>query len=141
MATTGYWFDYGPYNFYEKDMSWVTDTIKVALLTSTATPNRGTWQKYSDITNEVTGTGYTSGGATLANCAVTVDTTNHYVYLSAANVSWASSTITARYAVIYDSSATNSPLIGYVDFGQDYSSNNGTLQITWDANGIFKTTM
>ncbi len=52
--------------------------------------------------------------------------------------SWASSTITARYAIIVDttpgSSATN-PVIGYCDFGSDVSTNNGTFLITIDADG------
>ena len=50
-----------------------------------------------------------------------------------------SSTITARYAVIYDSTGTSSTsaLIGYVDFGADVSTTNGTFQITWDSAGIF----
>jgi hypothetical protein len=52
--------------------------------------------------------------------------------------SWAAATFTARYAVIVDttpgSSATN-PLVGYCDFGEDVSPNNGTLAITIDADG------
>ncbi len=51
--------------------------------------------------------------------------------------------MTARYAVIYDttpgSSATD-PLIAYVDFGSDQSSSAGTFSIVWDAAGIFTTT-
>ena len=51
-----------------------TDTIKVVLVTSSYTPNIDTHTQYSHITNQVTGTGYTAGGATLANKSVAVDT-------------------------------------------------------------------
>ena len=44
-----------------------TDTIKVLLVTSAYTPDQDTHTKHSDVTNEVSGTGYTAGGATLAN--------------------------------------------------------------------------
>ena len=50
-----------------------------------------------------------------------------------------SSTITARYAVVYDSSPGSDatrPLVGYVDFGADVVSNNGAFTITWDSTGI-----
>ncbi|WP_203231419.1 hypothetical protein [Nocardioides caldifontis] len=53
-------------------------------------------------------------------------------------MSWSSSTITARYAVIYVSTGTSStsPLLCYVDFGQDVSTTDGTFQITWAPGGI-----
>jgi len=63
--------------------------------------------------------------------------------LDAADTTWASSTITARYAVVYASTGTasTSPLIGYVDFGSDQSSTNGNFTITWDATGIVRVTV
>lgn len=142
MAVIGHMFDYGIVNLYTKQISLTSDTIKLALLDSTKDPGsyRGTWQKFSDLTSEVVGTGYTTGGATLTNVSVTPDTTNHWVIINADDVSWPTSTITARYGILYDSTATNSPLIAYIDFGQDYVSNAGDLKITWDAAGIVKTT-
>jgi hypothetical protein len=52
--------------------------------------------------------------------------------------SWTSSTITARYAVMVDTTpgtAATNPLLGYCDFGSDVSTNNGTFAITIDADG------
>lgn len=65
-----------------------------------------------------------------------------FVSLGAANVTWTSSTITARYALIYDNTpATNKPLLGYVDFGADQSSSNGNFTITWASAGILQLIM
>jgi hypothetical protein len=115
-----------------------TDTLKVALVTSTYAPNIDTHTKFSDITNEVTGTGYTAGGATLASPTVTMDTTLDKGVFDAADVSWSNSTITARGAVIYKSTGTptTSPLIAYIDFVSDKVSTAGTFTITWGAGGI-----
>jgi len=43
-----------------------TDTFKMMLVTATYSPNKDTHTKRSDVTNEVSGTGYTSGGQTVA---------------------------------------------------------------------------
>lgn len=107
-----------------------TDTFKTLLVTSSYTPNKDTHDKRDDVTNEVTGTGYTAGGATSA-CTVTKDTANDKVTLSFAAVSWGSSTITAAGAVIYKSTGTASadPLVAYIDFGGNVSSAGGTFSV------------
>ena len=123
-----------------KEIDWDPDTIKVALLTSSYTPNQDTHDYFDDVVaNEVSGTGYTAGGNTLASKTITYDGSTNKVVLDAADTTWSSSTITARYAVVYDASpATNAtrPIIGYVDFGSDQSSSSGNFTITWDATGI-----
>jgi hypothetical protein len=117
-----------------------TDTIKVALVTSSYAPNQDTHDYFDDVTNEVSGTGYTAGGATLASPTVTLDTVNDRVDFDAADTSWTTSTITARGAVIYKSSGTpsTSPLIGYLDFTTDQISSAGTFLIQWAAAGILR---
>lgn len=127
-----------------KEIDWDTDTIKVALATSSYTPNQDTHDYFDDITNEVTGTGYTAGGETLASKSISYDSSTNIITLDAADVTWASSTITARYAIVYDASpatAATKPLIGYVDFGSDQSSSSGNFTITWDATGIVRITV
>jgi len=108
-----------------------TDTFKVLLVTSSYTPNKDTHDRRDDVTNEVTGTGYTAGGVTSA-CTVTKDTANDKVTLQFASVSWASSTITARGAVIYKSrggASSADELVAYNDFGADVSTTAGTFTI------------
>jgi hypothetical protein len=128
-----------------KEIDWDTDTIKVALLTNSYTPDQDAHNYLDDvIANEVTGTGYTAGGNTLANKTNSYNSSTNVIVLDADDTTWSSSTITARYAVIYDASpATNAtrPLIGYVDFGSDQSSSNGNFTITWDATGIVRITV
>jgi hypothetical protein len=107
-----------------------TDTFKALLVTSSYTPNKDTHDFLNDVTNEVTGTGYTAGGVTTA-CTVTKDTANDRVTLQFAAVSWAASTITARALVIYKSTGTASTdnLVAYNDFGSDVSSTAGTFSV------------
>jgi hypothetical protein len=128
-----------------KEVDFDSDTIKVALVSSAYTPNQDSHDYWDDVAaNEVTGTGYTAGGATLSGKTVTYDGASNVVVLDANDVVWASSTVTARYAVIYDDSgATNAQkvLIGYVDFGSDQSSTNGNFTVTWDATGIIRLTV
>jgi hypothetical protein len=123
-----------------KEIDMNSDTIKVALCTSSYTPNQDTHNYFDDITNELTtGSGYTAGGATIGTVTCTYDAGTNTVKIDGADVTWSASTLTARYAIIYDStpgtSATN-PLIGYVDFTTDQSSSSGDFTITWDSAGI-----
>ena len=115
-----------------------TNTIKVALVTSSYTPNIDTHANFSDITNEVSGTGYTAGGATLTSVTVTVDTSNDRAAFDAADVTWSASTITARGAVVYKSTGTasTSSLLCYFDFGSDQISSSGNFTISWNAVGL-----
>jgi len=127
---------------FNKEIDLDSDTIKVALCTSSYTPSQGTHDYFSDVTNEVSGTGYTSGGATLSSKTASVSGTTFT--FDAGDVEWTGSTITARYAVIYDATpgtAATNPLIAYIDFGADVSTSDGTLTITWDAEGIFSATV
>ena len=122
-----------------KEIDLDSDTIKCMLCTSTYTPDQDTHRYKSSVTNEVSGTGYTAGGNTLTSLAVTYTAGTNTLMFDAADTSWAASSITARYAVIYDSTpATDAtrPLIAYIDFGADVTSSNAAFTIQFDAAGI-----
>ena len=147
MAVTGKVFANAPLGQYggagdgtsqsARRVDWLNDTIKVMLCTSSYTPAQTTHAYRSSITNEVSGTGYTSGGATLGSKTATKSSL--VVSLDAADTSWTTATITARYAVIYKDTGSSStdPVLGYIDFGSDQTSTAGTFTITWDSTGIF----
>lgn len=113
-----------------------TDTIKVALVTSSYSPNQASHEFFNQVTNEVSGTGYSAGGAALASKAVTSGSSKGT--FDANDVTWANSTITARGAVIYKDTgaSTTSPIVAYIDFGSDKVSSGGDFKITWNASGI-----
>ncbi|WP_280201403.1 hypothetical protein [Nocardia cyriacigeorgica] len=139
MPVTAKWYGLGLKAMANKEVDWDSDTIKVMLCTSAYAPNQDTHAYKSDVTNEVTGTGYTAGGGTLANRTSSYTAGTNTLVLDADDLSWPNSTITARYAVVYDSTPASDatrPILGYVDFGQDVSTTAGTFSIVWDAAGI-----
>jgi len=112
-----------------------SDTLKIMLVTSAYTPDFGTHDFKADVTNEVVGTGYTAGGETLTSLSLTQSA--GVITFDAADVTWSSSTITARGAVIYDDTIASDPLICYIDFGSDQSSSSGDFVLSFNASGIF----
>lgn len=104
------------------------DTYKIALYTSAATLDKTT-TAYSS-TNEVSGTGYTAGGAVLSGRANA--SASDVAYLDFADPTWASATITARGAMIYNSSKSNKA-VAVFDFGADVTSTAGTFTVQMPA--------
>ena len=76
----------------------------------------------------MSGTGYTAGGATLSSQAVSYDSSNNVAFFDAADPSFTSATITARGALIYNSSDSNKA-VAVLDFGGDKTSTSGTFTI------------
>jgi hypothetical protein len=148
MAVTSKWYgkalegQYGTTSARRVD--WATDTINVALCTSSFSPDQDTQDFYDDITNEVAnGNGYATGGETLGTKSVDYDASTNVMSLRAAASSWSNATFTCRYAVVYKDTGngSTSPLLGYVDFGGDEQVTSGTFTITWDAtDGVLKIT-
>lgn len=196
---------------FTKNISWSSDTIKMALLTSSYTPNLVTHVHYADLTNEVaSGGGYTTGGATLGTMTHTVTaansfavsnglftsgawiastaavagnvvhpiSTNGFLYVcvaagttgasaptwptvqgatvvdsgatwscigesitlwGSASPTWTSSTISAAYGAIYDST-TPFALVYLYSFGSTVSSTSSTFTVNTPALGWFWTT-
>lgn len=140
MAATANWFGLGVEDQYgataANRIDWVNDTIKIAILSSSATINQDTNQYWSDlVANEITGTGYTAGGITLASKTLTYDAASNTVRMKAADVTWTTVTFTnGRYAIVYKSTGTNSTshLMGYIDFGANQSPAGVDFTISFD---------
>ena len=116
-------------------VDWAADTIKVALLKEAYTPLQDTDDFYTDVSaQEITGTGYTAGGATLASTTATYDAASNTVRLDAADTEWTAASFSAYYAVIYKDTgvAATSPVLAYVDFGELVTVSSGTFKLEWD---------
>lgn len=140
MAVTAYWYAKAFITAFNQpnSLDWDTNTIKCMLTTSTYTPSQYSHQYKSSVTNEVAGTGYSAGGATLTTKTLT--SSNNVVTFDADDVSWSTSTITARRAVLYDSTGggadASRPLLWFIDFGADVGSTSATFSIVFNASGI-----
>jgi|TARA_R100001244_G_scaffold70543_2_gene57217 hypothetical protein len=101
------------------------DTFKIALYTSDVSLN-ATTPTYA-TSDEASGTGYIAGGNTLtiSHVPTSTDTT---AFLSFSTTSWASSTISARGALIYNSTQGDKS-VAVLDFGDTKTTNDQTLSI------------
>jgi len=133
MASTGFLFNSAMRDEAMGNINYNADTFKVMMLTASATPNKDTWSRRSDVTNEVTGTGYTAGGSTITVTVGSTDTTNDRVDTTLGAATWPGSTLTARYAIYYKSrggASSADELIACVDFGQDVSTISDTFSLS-----------
>jgi len=102
------------------------NAFKIALYTSSASLSAAT-TAYS-ATNEVSGTNYSAGGAALTNVTPTSSSTTSF--LDWADVTWSSSSITTRFALVYNSTVSNKAVL-VLDFSSDQTSSSGDLTISW----------
>jgi len=104
-------------------------TFKIALFTSAASLD-ATTTNYT-TSNEVVGTGYTAGGATLTNIDPTSSGTTAFVDFS--DVTFTTATITAAGALIYntttDGSSSTTNAVAVISFGGDKTSTNGDFVV------------
>ena len=91
-------------------------TYKIALYDATATLNADTTAYSTD--HEITGTGYTAGGKTLApTVPISGSGTG---FLTFANVTWNPAHFTCRGALVYN--ATTNAAVAVLNFGEDKTS-------------------
>ncbi len=107
-------------------------TFKLALYSNSATLDATTTAYTTN--GEVTGTGYSAGGNTLTN--VTPTTGGTTAFTDFADSSFLNATITARGALIYNSTQSDKA-VAVLDFGSDKAASAGTFSVifpTADAN-------
>ena len=119
------------------DLGDATTTVNVALLDITHTPDLSGHEVFGDVSpDEVSGTGYTAGGAEITTKTLTEAAL--VTTFDGDDVAWTDSTISAGYAVVYE--ATSGSLLTLVDFEGEQSSENGTFEVSWHVDGIFTAT-
>ncbi len=118
-------------DLFQKEQDLDTDSIKIALYTSSATLD-ATTTAYT-ATNEISGTGYSAGGVVLASPVI--GTTGTTAYVDFDNPEWASATFTARGALIYNDTTAGDNSIAVLDFGGDFTVSSGTFRIVFPAPG------
>ena len=106
---------------------FINDTIKIALYTANPYTTASTTYTVGSA-NQVSGTGYTTGGNTLNNPVVANQ--SNVATLTFDQTQWTSATFTAAFGVIYNSSASDK-LIVVLDFGGSKSCSNGTFTISF----------
>ncbi len=133
-------------NFKEQLMEGVFNlasgghTLKLTLHTG-YTPDIDAHTVWADVsaTEYGTGSGYTAGGATLANQDTTQDNTNDRGKFDADDVTWSSlgalSPSTPSHLILRNSTASGEPLIGYWEVGTT-ATNSGDYNIAFNATGI-----
>ena len=101
------------------------NTFKLAMYTNSASFNAAT-TAYT-TSNEVSGTGYSAGGGTLTRVDPTTSSTTAFTDFD--DLTFSSSTITARGALIYNDTASGDPTVVVLDFGSDKTSSSGDFTI------------
>lgn len=134
MAISQGWCTSAKVDLLSGTISLTNDVLKMALYTSNASLDADT-TTYT-ASNEVSGTGYTAGGQVLTN--VTVASANGVAYVTFANPTW-TGPLTARGALIYDSSVSNKA-IAVLDFGADKTASpfTITLPVADSANALLR---
>ncbi len=124
-------------------VSWASGTAyAVGDIVIPGTPNGHLYRCIVAGTSDSSGPSFpTVSGATVVDNTVTwAEMGTNTVAFDCADISWATSTITARYGILYKSTGTasTSPVIGYIDFGTNVSSTAATFQITIHTAGVFQ---
>ena len=114
------------------NINFASDTFWIMLVTASYVADKDLHVKRSDITNEVSGTGYSAGGKVIT-ATITKDTANDRIDIDFSSVNWPTASITARGGVIYKrrgGAATADELVAYIDFGANVTSTNDTFTVT-----------
>jgi len=118
------------------------NTFKLSLYTNSASPTKSTTVYFTGDEVSESGTGYTAGGNSLTS--VTPALSSDTAVCDFSDTNWTSATITARGALIYNSTATpdNEQAVCVLDFGGDKTCTGGTFTIQFplptDSLGIIR---
>jgi len=117
-------------------VNMTTATVKTMLVSSVPTEsNFDTWAFRSDVTNEISGTGYTTGGISQPFTLDALDTAGNRQTVTYTNIpsAWTSSSFSAVGSIQYidTGSSATSRVIGFSDFGGTQTVSSGSFDLTY----------
>lgn len=120
------------------DIDFDSASLKVMLVSSVPTTtetsgNQDSWEFRTNVTNEITGTGYTAGGIAQAYTLNAVTASGQTVTYTNISSGWTGATFSAVGAIIYKDTGNTATdiLMHFVDFGGTVSCTAGTFSITY----------
>lgn len=119
-------------DLFQKEQDLDSDTIKIALYTSSASLGAGT-TAYTTSGEVASGNGYTTGGETLTNPVIGTSGTTAYVDFD--NPEWTSASFTTAGALIYNDTTVGDNAIAVLNFGGDFTVTSGTFRIVFPSPG------
>jgi hypothetical protein len=152
VSVTGHVFPQFMLGLAAGDISLPGGTWKVALSDATGPIGLGTsgvsaaklftdWT--SNVAAEISGTGYTAGGATVSSPTFAAGGSNDSVatFTSSTNPDWTGATFSANQAILYQSSASTYQLAAFWDFGGSVSVADQTFTLAINASGLLTATV
>jgi len=111
-------------------IDFANDTFQIILMQSGFVFDKDADEEYADVVGDElpNGNGYTTAGETLAGVAVAEDDVDDRAEVTWNNVSWTAvggPIGPACGAIIYDDTVANDPIVGFIDFGADYTQADG----------------
>jgi len=119
-------------DLFQKEQDLDSDTIRIALYTSSASLGAGT-AAYTTSGEVASGNGYTTGGETLTNPVIGTSGTTAYVDFD--NPEWTSASFTTAGALIYNDTTAGDNAIAVLNFGGDFTVTSGTFRIVFPSPG------
>ena len=119
-------------DLFQKEQDLDSDTIRIALYTSSASLGAGT-TAYTTSGEVASGNGYTTTGEVLTNPVIGTSGTTAYVDFD--NPEWTSASFTTAGALIYNDTLAGKNAIAVLNFGGDFTVTAGTFRIVFPAPG------
>ena len=114
-----------------------SDTVRWQPVADAYTPDFDNHDEEADITNEVTGTGYTTGGVALG--LPTFAIASGFATFDASDIAHPATTLAGiEGLVLFDDTIAGDPLLCAFDFGATFNTVAGTFAVTWSASGIWR---
>lgn len=119
-------------DLFQKEQDLDSDTIRIALYTSSANLGAGT-TAYTATGEVANGNGYTTTGEVLTNPVIGTSGTTAYVDFD--NPEWTSASFTTAGALIYNDTTAGNNAIAVLNFGGDFTVTSGTFRIVFPTPG------